>query len=315
MRTAQALGPLVALLAPLLAATAQAADTVRVALPIAVDVSYAPIFAAKDAGDYAKHNVTVEITAYRGAGAAVAALAAGAADVVNLVPSGVAVAVKKGVKIKIVGCGPQVTPAGWNMMVLSDSPYKSINDLAGKKIAVSSKNSTTDIYAQAAAQAAGVSIQTVPLGGSEWPALRSKQVDAMVRSPTQSLELISSGQVRSVVDFEEAIPGDIPECWAATEEIIKNKPDAIKGFVKATEESIERMQKDKPAALAFLKSYLDHPSDDFLNLSHTKIIMTLAKDSRVDMAALTKSLGIVKLGGITDLPPAADLVENFAIRR
>lgn len=296
-------------------ATGWAADQIRVALPIAVDVPYAPVYAAKDLGFYAKNGVTAEITAYRGAGAAVSALAAGAADVVNLVPSGVAVAIKKGVKLRIVGCGPQVTPAGWHMLVLANSPIQSIGGLAGKKVAVSSKNSTTDIYAETAAQKAGIHIETVPLGGSEWPALRSKQVDAIVRSPTQSLQLIASGEARSVVDFEKLMPADIPECWAATDEIIKNKPAAIKGFVKAIEMTTAHMQDDKAYTLTYLRQYLDQPTDAFLELAYDKVIMTLARSGRVDLKALNNSLNIVKLSGVTNLPTADAIVADFAVKR
>lgn len=307
--------PLAALVVLLLSqAAGWAADLVRVALPIAVDVPYAPVYAANELGYYAKNGVTVQITAYRGAGAAEAALAAGAADVVNLVPSGAAVAIRKGIKQQIVGCGPQVTPAGWHMLALTKGPVRSLHDLGGKKVGVSSKNSTTDFYALWAAHRAGIRIETVPLGGSEWPALRSKQVAAIVRSPTQSLQLIASGKARSIMDFESAMQANIPECWVATADIIKNKPAAIQGFVKAIEMTIAHMQEDKPYTLSYLRNYLDDPNDAFLELAYDKVIMTLARDERVDLRALGDSLEFAKLSGMTNLPAAQAIVAAFAVK-
>ena len=124
---------------------------------------YAPVYLADELGYYKDNGVKVEITAYRGGGAAQEALAAGAADMINFFPPGVALAVKKGIKEKIVGIGSS-TPVGWHIVVLSNSPYQSVKDLAGKKIGVTAKGSTTDFYALWAANRAGVQVETIPVG-------------------------------------------------------------------------------------------------------------------------------------------------------
>ena len=84
---------------------ADAQTTVRIGLAVPNYGPYAPVYAAEELGYYKENGIKAEITAYRGGGAAQEALAAGAADMINFFPPGVALAVKKGIKEKIVGIG------------------------------------------------------------------------------------------------------------------------------------------------------------------------------------------------------------------
>ena len=84
------------------AASASAQTTVKLGLAVPNYGPYAPVHVADELGYYKDNGVKVEITAYRGGGAAQEALAAGAADMINFFPPGVALAVKKGIKEKVV---------------------------------------------------------------------------------------------------------------------------------------------------------------------------------------------------------------------
>ncbi len=125
--------------------------------------AFAPVYAAEELGYYKEYGLTAEITAYRGGPAAQEALAAGAADIINFFPPGVALAVKKGIKEKIVGIGSAM-PSGWAIVVMANSPFRTVADLAGKKIGITAKGATTDFYALWAAKKAGVAIETIPVG-------------------------------------------------------------------------------------------------------------------------------------------------------
>ena len=119
--------PIAALVSLLMsAATAHALDTVRIALPTAIELSIVPVFVADELDYFRDAGIAAEITPYRGAGAAQEALAAGAADIVNIVPSGAALAIERGVAELIIAPGPQVTPSGWHMLALSKGPIQQI---------------------------------------------------------------------------------------------------------------------------------------------------------------------------------------------
>src|ERR1700686_5041776 len=107
-----------------------AQTTVKIGLAVPNYGPFAPVYAADELGYYKENGVSAEITAYRGGPAAQEALAAGAADFINFFPPGVALATKKGIKEKVVGLG-SARPDGWHIMVLANSPYRSMADLAG----------------------------------------------------------------------------------------------------------------------------------------------------------------------------------------
>src|SRR6516165_3578256 len=128
------------LLASLAGASAQ--TTVKIGLAVPNYGPFAPIYAADELGYFRDAGLKAEITAYRGGPAAQEALAAGAADIINFFPPGVALAVKKGIKEKVVGIG-SAKPAGWHIVVMASSPFRAVADLAGKKIGVTAKAATT----------------------------------------------------------------------------------------------------------------------------------------------------------------------------
>jgi NitT/TauT family transport system substrate-binding protein len=306
--------PIAALIVLLMSAvTAHALDTVRIALPIAVDLSFAPVAAADELGYFRDAGIAAEITPYRGAGAAQEALAAGAADVVNIVPSGAALAIERGVPELIIGPGPQVSPSGWHMLALATGPIQQVQQLNGKKVAVSSKNSTTDMYALWAADHYKVKFETVPLGPADLAALKGGQVDAIVRSSAQALRLLASGEVRSLVDYQAVMGPNLPECWVATKSLITDKPAVVRGFLQALGRAAKKLRDDEPYAMTFLRKYLDDDNQAYLKLSYDTVIKTLTVDQHIDLDALDSSIKMASLAGLTNLPPARSLVADFAL--
>jgi ABC-type nitrate/sulfonate/bicarbonate transport system substrate-binding protein len=294
-------------------AAAHALDTVRIALPIAVDLSFAPVFVADQLGYFRDAGIAAEITPYRGAGAAQEALAAGAADVVNIVPSGAALAIARGVPELIIAPGPQVSPSGWHMLALAKGPIQQVQQLDGKKVAVSSKNSTTDMYALWAADHYHVKFETVPLGPADLAALKGGQVDAIVRSSAQALRLLASGDFRSLVDYQAVMGPNLPECWVATKALIAAKPAVVHGFLQAMGRASQKLRDDESYSLSFLRKYLDDDNAAYLKLSYDTVIKGLTVDQRVDLGALENSIKMASLAGLTNLPAARSLVADFAL--
>ena len=181
---------------------------------------YAPVHAAEELGYYKQNGIKAEVTAYRGGGAAQEALAAGAADMISFFPPGAALAVKKGIKEKVVGIGA-ATPVGWHLVVMSNSPYRTVKDLAGKKIGVTAKASTTDFYALWAADRAGVRVDTIPVGAPGLiPTLKSGQIDAAVMHSPLPFKLIIPGEGRSLIDLGKEMEPTLPDVWIATQSIM-----------------------------------------------------------------------------------------------
>jgi NitT/TauT family transport system substrate-binding protein len=291
----------------------QAQTTVRIGLAVPNYGPYAPVYAAEELGYYKENGIKAEITAYRGGAAGQEALAAGAADIINFFPPGVALAAKKGIKEKIVGIG-SATPVGWHIVVMSKSPYRTFKDLAGKKVGVTAKGSTTDFYALWAAQRAGVEVQTVPVGPAALiPTLQSDQIDAAVLNSPLPFKLMIPGEGRSIVDLGKEMEPTLPDVWVATQAMIDSDPKAVEGTLKAIYKATAYMKKNRTYAVDFMKKFTREKDDRVVELEFEVVLSGRPSSARIDPKWIENSLGLAKLGGITDLPPVDQIfTERFA---
>ena len=281
-----------------------AAEKVRVGLAVPGYTPYAPVYAAEELGYYKAKGLDVELTIFRGGPAAQQALAAKAADIINFFPPGVALAVKKGVKEKIVAAGGALTPHGWHLLVRKDSPLKSVKDLNGKKIGVTAKGATTDFYALWAANSGGGKSMSIPLGGRGiLPALKSGQIDAAVLWPNLTYRLIQGGEYRSLVNFGTAMQPNLPEVWVASQEMIDSKPAIVKAFLEAVMKATKHMQDNRDFGVKFIQKYTKEKDEKIAARAFEAITKNSTTDGQMDGATLKRSLGLAALGGVTDMPP------------
>lgn len=280
---------------------------VRIALSVPNYGPYAPVYVADELGYYKRHGVTAEITAYRGGGAAQEAVVAGAAEILNYFPPGVAIAVKKGIREKIVAAG-QVRGTGWHIMVLRDAPIRSLRDLGGKKVGITVKGTTTDFYALWAGAKGGVAIQTIPVGGAGLvPALKSRQIDAAVLFSPLTYRLLLTGEGRSLADLEKEMEPTLPDVWVATQKLIDEQTQLVAGTLKAIYTATVHMQRNREYSLKYLKGFTKEADDRVVQMEYEIGIMGRSADGMIRREWMEASLALAKLGGITDLPRIEEL--------
>jgi NitT/TauT family transport system substrate-binding protein len=293
------------LLASIAGASAQ--TTVKIGLAVPNYGPFAPIYAADELGYFRDAGLKPEITAYRGGPAAQEALAAGAADIINFFPPGVALAVKKGIKEKVVGLG-SARPDGWHIMVLVNSPYRSMADLAGKKIGITAKGATTDFYALWAAKRAGVQVETVPVGApAQLPMLKSSQIDAAVLNPPIPFRLIVPGEGRSLVDLAKEMEPTLPDVWVATQSLIDSNPKVVEGTLHAIYKATAYMQKNPAYGRDYLRKFTGEKDDKVLDLDYDVVLAKRPTTARIETQWIEASLALAALGGISELPPVAEI--------
>ena len=130
----------------------------------------------------AKKGLKVEITPYRGAGAAQEWLAAGRGRYHQPGPERRGGSHLKGVKEQIVGCGRQLAPetmASWRWRTARRKPSRI---LTGSRL-VPVKNGTSDYYAQWAAEKVGITVQPTRLGRQHVGAPQSRPDPGQHRNP------------------------------------------------------------------------------------------------------------------------------------
>jgi NitT/TauT family transport system substrate-binding protein len=283
--------------ATLLAGTpAQAEDTVvRIGLAVPNQAFYTAVYVARDLGYYKAEGISTQITEYNGGSAMQEAMSAGAADLTTYHPGGVALAVEKGAREKIVGA---ITPgsSGWYLIVNAGSPFQKLADLNGKKIGISTPGAATDLFAHWAAERAGISIQTIPVGGGGLiPSLKNNAVDAVVVFQPLSFQLLAAG-ARPLFDFAKEMPPSLVESWVATHDMIDQHPDIIRKTLGAFYKAVNYMRTHKTEAIGYLKKYTKQEDPKVLDLVFENATMQESTDGLIEEQWIKEGLSIQAKG-------------------
>ena len=263
---------------------------------------------------FGKNGVNAEITAFRGGMVAEEALAAGAVDMIDNSPVGAALGIKKGLKQKIVASSV-LTLKGWYIMVLEDSPIKTLKDLEGKNVAITAAGGLTEFYLLWATQHAGIQhANAVPVGGAGLvPALKAKQVDAAVVHAPLGVALMQEKQGRSIFDIDKEVPPNTPDVWVAKQELIDKDPKSIEAVLLSIYQAVDYMKTHEAESITLLKKYSGESSDKIIAWQQDEMLPTLPTSAKIDKKAVENSLALAKLAGIADLPAVDEIVtDRFA---
>lgn len=276
--------------ATLMMASTAGAEPVRIGFA-AESLDYAPAWAAEKLGLFKKGGVEVKLITFRGGAAAQEALSAGAADVIAYFSPAVALAVSKGAKEKMVAT-IAAGHVGWNLIVKADSGVKTVKDLAGKKVGISAKATTSDMAALWAAENAGVKFQEIPLGAALAPGLRSGQVDAFVFSALITLREIESGHARLLLDLTKEMPPTLADVYTASQDMIDKRPQELRAVLGAIYEALAYMRANREWTLAYLKDYAKSDNEKLNEALYSHVITELSGDGHIEKAWIDNGLGI-----------------------
>jgi ABC-type nitrate/sulfonate/bicarbonate transport system substrate-binding protein len=283
-------------------AATSAQELVRIGLAVPHNAAYVQFYAADTLGFYKDAGVKAELTIYRGGAASQEALSAGAADIITYFGAGVALAVSKGAKEKIVAA-IDPTPHGWQFLVLANSPIKTLKDLDGKKVGVATKAGTADMFALWIADQAGARIQTIPVGGGGMvPALRAGQVDAIAMFPGLSLQLVATGEARSLMDIGKEMEPTLPDVIVASQEMMDKRPQAVRGTLAALYKAVGHLRGNRDWALKYLKDFTQEKDDKVNVLTYEQVVVPLSQDGMIKPEWISNSVNIAaKVWGLDDL--------------
>jgi NitT/TauT family transport system substrate-binding protein len=300
--------------AALIANVSVAETKIVIGLPVSTYAPFVPIYAARDLGIFTKNGIKAEITAFRSGTVAQEALAAGSVDMIDNSPIGAARGIQKGVKEKIVAASV-LTLKGWHIMVLPDSPIKSVKDLEGKKIAITAAGGLTDFFRLWAMQHYGVKhIDVVPVGGAGLvPALKAKQADAAVMHAPLGVALMMEKQGRSIFDIDKEVPRNAPDVWVATQELIDKNPKAIEAVLKSIYQAVNYMKAHREESMALFRKYSGEKDDRIIAWDQDELLPTLPTSAKITKQEIEAALELGKLGGISGLPPVEEIfTDQFA---
>ena len=184
-------------------------------------------------------------------------------------------------------------------------------DLNGKTVGVTQKVSLTDYWANRAASIAGITINTIPLGGGVVPGVKAKQVDAGIVWPIYSYKAIADDTLRPVFSLSEKLPPSVSEGVAVAQDMIDNHPDVLKRWLAATSETISTLQSDEPRAEEVLKDYFKENNPQVLKAVYKDFIMNIHPDGVMKKEWMEDSMQAAEFFGDKE-PLSLDKIFNTA---
>jgi ABC-type nitrate/sulfonate/bicarbonate transport system substrate-binding protein len=236
-------------LAALFAATASAsAETLRVGKAGREAFSFVPLDVGVRTGIFKRHGLDVEISNFGGDAKLQQAMAADGIDVALGSGPGLAFIVK-GSPVRGIAAmaGP---PLLFALVVRNDDSVKTVDDLKGRKIGVSTVGSVTSWIMSEVSRQRGwgfEGIVQVPIGenAARVAAVRSKALDGCIVDLASALNFVQRGEGRILLRFGDLVKDFHIHVIFATEKIIAERPAALRGFLAGWFETIGLMRRDK----------------------------------------------------------------------
>ena len=291
---------------------AKAAETVRIGLPTK---TYWPTTIAETAVRqkfFEKEGISAELTIYRGGAETFEALAAGAADVILDAPSLPAAGRRKGVMSKVVASAAMGS-FGWQLMVLAKSTLD-IKDLNGKKVAITSAGSGSDLLALWTIQDKKIDFTRVPVGGGGLvPNLLANNVEAAVVYSPLSFQLAKAGDARTILDYSQEVPPNLSAGWIVLDKYAEAKPEVVQKALNALYGALQFMRDNRDVTVKLISDLYEMPVD-IAALEYENTILKLETDGNMAAGnvpgAVQLSLDLAKLGGLKDIVPVADVIST-----
>src|SRR6476469_2103036 len=285
-----------------------AADKIRVGKAVAEAFSFVPPDVGMSEGIFQKNNVDVELTAFAGDARMQQAAAGDSIDV--LLGSGPALAfVAKGSPVKGVAAmaGPPLLLA---IVVRPDGP-KTVADLKGKKISVSTAGSLTYWLVSETSRRQGwgpKGIEIAPMGAmpGQIAAIKRGDIDGTIMDIGNAFELEKRGEGRILVRFADIKDFHIHVIFAA-DKLIAERPEALRAFLRGWFETIDFMRKNKAETVAIAKE-VTNKDDDITSRVYDELMPMFSDDGKFSPGALaTLAKSYVELQLLPSEPDPAKL--------
>ena len=243
---------------------ASANETLRVGKAQAVPIDFTPPDVGMAKGFFQKHGVDVQIIAFAGAAKQQQALVADAVDI-GLGGGPEMSTVAKGTPV--VGVAAYAgRPDGLVLVAAANGPVKTVADLKGRKVSVSSVGSLTEWTTRELSRHEGWGpdgINVVFLGNiaGQIAALKTQQIDAMTNDVATAARMERDGIGHTVVNFGTIIPDFIVHIIYATKKVTEERPEAVRGFLAGWFETIAWMKANKDETVKLVAPIMHQPPE------------------------------------------------------
>jgi NitT/TauT family transport system substrate-binding protein len=309
MRTALAI---VASLAAslLIAPAASAADLVRVGNAGRESFSFTPANIGKEVGLFAKNGLNIEISGFGGDAKLQQAMAAEAVDIGLGSGPGMAF-ITKGSPVKGIAAmaGP---PLIFALLVRADGSIKTIEDLKGRKVAISTVGSASswlmnEVSRQQGWGFDGITLVAIGENAARVAAVKAGAADGCIVDIGSALNSVQRGDGRILMRFGDVAKNFIMHVIFATDKSIAERPAALRAFLKGWFETIAFMRANKAKSVAIAQTVMGTDAETTSSI-YDELMPMFSDTGRFDPKALAVlGRSFVEMKTLTEEPDMSKL--------
>ncbi|SEF24854.1 NitT/TauT family transport system substrate-binding protein [Amycolatopsis pretoriensis] len=255
------------------------------ALPVtigytALGAGYSDLYTAQDYGIFAKHGLNVKLNRLNDSSQLVAGLASDSVQIGVGVAADTAAAIMKGADLKYVA----MSEPHYNLEMWASPDVKSVAELKGKKVAITSPGSESDFGLTALLEANGlkredvtaVFVKGVP---AEVAALGSGAVSAILTQPPNGTESREKGAHRLAALSNMPFPLG---AYTVQSKYLQNNREVVKRFVAAEAEALQYIRGHKDETVKSIQKYSGVKSTELASYAYDFFLDVWAKTPAVD---------------------------------
>jgi ABC-type nitrate/sulfonate/bicarbonate transport system substrate-binding protein len=292
---------------------ANAVDQVRVGKAVPNSFAFGATEVGIEAKTFEQEGIEIVATGFRGDAQLQQALAAGGVDVGLGSGPGLGFRIKGAPAIGVASM--YGAPSNLALLVPVNSPIKTLADLKGKRIGVTTVGSLTDWLVRELSRQQGWGsdgIKILPLGQiqARLAAMERGELDGTVQEAANGYELEEAGKTRNLLLFGSIVKDFYTHVIFATDDMVASRPDVLRRFLRGWFKTIAFMKANKDFTVRSEAKTLDIRPGVVAKIYDAQM-PSFSVDGAWDPAAIDVIRHSLKeLGILPAVPDAKDLYTN-----
>jgi NitT/TauT family transport system substrate-binding protein len=296
----------------LVSAPALAQDKLRIGKSVPNSWAFSATDVGVQTGIFKQEGIELAISSFKGDAQMQAGLTAGAVDVALGSGPGLGFRAKG---VPAIGVAAMYgAPSNLALVVLNKSPIKTIADLKGKRIGVTTAGSLTDWLSRELARQQGWGrdgMQVLPLGSvqARLAAMERGDLDALVIESATGFELEELKKGRIVLDFGDIEKNFYTHVIFATDNMVGKRTDALQRFLRGWFKTIAFIRANKAETVKITSKAIE-VRESVVNRIYDAQVNGFSRDGAWDPVAIEVIRKSLKDLGILDSLPDARTIYN-----